>query len=74
MGQKLHKVDRKVEAPQWAFKVFPLDASYKVRTDTTNDFQDFDPDQNWQIERHYQDCNSRIKSYGDLHEIIGDLN
>lgn len=35
---------------------------------------DFDPDQSWQIERHYQDCVERKKNFGDKHTIIGDLN
>lgn len=67
------QVDRVLQAAQWAFKVYPLDASYPKRTDKVNDFQDFDPDQNWQIERHYQDCSTGIKPLGSRHEIIGDV-
>ncbi len=54
------KVQTEVEiiedAPQWAFKVLKHDNIYEIRTDQVNDFMDFDPDQSWQIEKHYQEC------------------
>jgi len=46
-------VSQKIQVPQWSFKVFPHDANYHQRQDKANDLFDFDPDQNWQIERHY---------------------
>jgi hypothetical protein len=33
-----------------------------------------DPDQNHQIEGHYQSCKSRIKPYGARFKLIGDFN
>ena len=63
-----------MQIPQWSFKVYPDDDNYKDRHDKTNDFFDFDPDQNWQIERHYQDCVSKSKKFGEKHIIIGDIN
>ena len=33
--------------------------------------KDIEADQNEQIERHYQDCISGSKKYGDVHEITG---
>ena len=37
-------------------------------------FIDFDPDQNFQIEGHYQSCKSRVKPYGARFKLIGDFN
>jgi hypothetical protein len=37
----------------WSYKVKQGDENYDLRTDTTNDFMDFDSDQNLQIEFHY---------------------
>lgn len=65
---------KKVQVPQWSFKVFAHDGNYNKRQDKVNDFFDFDPDQNWQIERHYQDCVSGFKKFGEQHIIIGDIN
>ena len=65
---------KKVQVPQWAFKVFPQDGNYNQRHDKVNDYFEFDPDQNWQIERHYQDCVSGYKRFGEQHIIIGDFN
>ena len=33
----------------------------------------FDADQNWQIEQHYQDCCNNIKPSNSQHTIIGDM-
>ena len=52
--------------------MFSRDANYSARTDKINDFFTFDADQNWQIERHYQDCISLRKRFGEKHIIIGD--
>ena len=35
---------------------------------------DFDSDQNFQIELHYQECCSGKKQFGDKHLIVGDMN
>ena len=56
--QIMMQVQREVlkDAPQWGFKIFN-DANDKkfwdARVDKNSDFQDYDPDQNWQIERHF---------------------
>jgi hypothetical protein len=66
-------------APQWAYKVFALnpktgakDGNYDQRQDKVGDFFYFDPDQNWQIERHFKDCCSGAKAFNTRHSIIGD--
>ncbi|TNV86648.1 hypothetical protein FGO68_gene9886 [Halteria grandinella] len=77
-----HKqTSRIVLSPQWSYKVYatnPMtgqkDHNYNQRHDKVNDFFYFDPDQNWQIERHYQDCCSGLKLFNSKHQIIGDQN
>lgn len=44
---------KNTEVPLWAYKVFSGDNNYSQRTDKSDDFMDFDPDQSWQIEAHY---------------------
>lgn len=70
------KVQTEVEivedAPQWAYKVFKVDENYQTRTNKVNDFMDFDPDQNWQIEKHYQECCKSLKEFNTKFVVIGD--
>ena len=66
------KVSKKV--PWWSYKVKHGDANYALRTDKINDYFDFDSDQNFQIELHYQECCSGIKLFGDKYIIVGDMN
>eukprot|EP00347_Sterkiella_histriomuscorum_P013563 403364236 len=57
---------------QWAYKVFPKDPNYHERSDTVNDWFNFDYDQNVQIEKHFQDCIKKAK-IGKRMSITGDM-
>ena len=50
MGHQ-HQVIKKV--PWWSYSVKKGDSNYALRTNTVNDYMDFDSDQNFQIELHY---------------------
>ena len=71
MGRQA-QVSKKV--PWWSYKVKQGDDNYALRTDTINHYMDFDSDQNFQIELHYQECCSRKKQFGDKYVIVGDMN
>jgi hypothetical protein len=71
MGRQA-QVSRKV--PWWSYKVKQGDSNYDQRTDTKNNYMDFDSDQNFQIELHYKECCSGKKQFGDKHVIVGDMN
>eukprot|EP00347_Sterkiella_histriomuscorum_P006231 403353563 len=58
---------------QWSYKVFSADANYKDRHDKVNDWFDYDPHQNSQIEQHYQQC-CQSNNFLTPYEIIGDQN
>jgi hypothetical protein len=58
MGRQA-QVSKKV--PWWSYKVKQGDANYELRTDAVNSYMDFDSDQNFQIELHYQECCSGKK-------------
>ena len=58
---------------KWSYSVKKGDDNYDLRTDTVNDYFDFDSDQNFQIELHYQECCSGKKKFGDKHLIVGDM-
>jgi hypothetical protein len=58
MGRQA-QVSKKV--PWWSYKVKQGDANYALRTDAANNYMDFDSDQNFQIELHYQECCSGKK-------------
>ena len=71
MGDQ-QKVSKK-KVPWWSYKVKQGDANYALRTDKINDYFDFDSDQNFQIEQHYQECCSGKKQFGDKYFIVGDM-
>ena len=60
-----------VMAAQWSYWVKPGDSNWASNVDG---FVDFDPDQNFQIEGHYQSCKSGLKQFGTRFKLIGDHN
>jgi hypothetical protein len=60
------------QVPLWGYKVKPGDHNYNSRDDKVNDFVNFDPDQNFQIEMHYRNCCDGVKQFGDKYTIVGD--
>lgn len=58
---------------KWSYKVKKGDDNYDLRTDTVNDYFDFESYQNFQIELHYQECCSGRKKFGDKYIIVGDM-
>ena len=63
------------EYVKWSYKVYPNDANYNQRIDTANDWFEYDSDQNFQIEMHYQKClESGDYGIGNAFIVIGDLN
>jgi hypothetical protein len=67
----------KVKVPQWGFKLNPDLNDSKLwpdRHDKINNFYYYDADQNWQVEKHYQDCCSKNKIFEDKYIITGDAN
>jgi hypothetical protein len=61
--------DQTVMVAQWSYKVKEGDGNW---SDNKDGFIDFDPDQNFQIEGHYQSCKTQIKPYGSRFKLIGD--
>ena len=57
-------------APQWSYSVKPNDGNWSFNV---NGYIDFDPDQNYQIEGHYQSCKTHLKAYGTRFKLIGDF-
>lgn len=45
------------------------DANFNERTDTVNDWMDYNISENMQIESHYQDCLSGKKNFGDKIDV-----
>lgn len=62
----------KKKIPIWSYKVFPKDNNYSQRSDLVNDFFDYDPDQCFQIENHYQSCLDGSIQFGVKYTIVGD--
>ncbi len=59
-----NEVDEKkvVKAAQWSYRVYPCDSNFRDRTDQKNDYMDYEPDENWEIEAKYQrSCKGELK-------------
>ena len=58
---------------QWSYELNASDPAYNKKKD--ENYQNYDNDQNFQIETHYQSCIlGKEMKFGDMHLIIGDKN